>query len=109
MHMLASITVIIHNAWPINLQNDLRYFEPNIRGLRNLIDLGHASERSTYLRFIFISSFFARQSWSLKHGIRPVLGEVIMDTKTGCGLGYGASKHVAEIVRTIFYHDMCPI
>ncbi|KAG5636231.1 hypothetical protein DXG03_005080, partial [Asterophora parasitica] len=62
----ASISMIIHNAWSINLQQDLPFFLPNIVGLRNLIDLGHASSSTSTLRFVFISSFFAAQSWNAR-------------------------------------------
>lgn len=94
--------MIIHNAWPINLQADLFFYEPHIRGLRNLIDLGRASESSMPLRFIFISSYFACQSWSTKY-TQALPEVVVLDTTTGCGIGYGASKHVAERVSAMDY------
>ncbi|KAG5640035.1 hypothetical protein DXG03_001594, partial [Asterophora parasitica] len=92
----ASISTIIHNAWSINLQQDLPFFLPNIVGLRNLIDLGHASSSTSTLRFVFISSFFAAQSWNARYDAQPVPEEVLLDTAVGCGIGYGASKHIAE-------------
>ncbi|KAG5636771.1 hypothetical protein H0H81_006924 [Sphagnurus paluster] len=91
-----SITMIIHNAWPINLQRDLSYFEPNMQGLRNLIDLGHASRASQDLRFIFISSLSACQAWNSYRDTQFVPENVLTNTVVGCGFGYGASKHVAE-------------
>ncbi|KAG5636266.1 hypothetical protein H0H81_008600 [Sphagnurus paluster] len=93
-----TITIILHNAWPINLRNDLTYFEPQILGLKNLIDLGHASPHASTLRFVFISSFQAYQSWHMHHN--ALLPEQpINETAVGCGIGYGASKYVAESVR----------
>ncbi|KAG5640044.1 hypothetical protein DXG03_001555, partial [Asterophora parasitica] len=92
----ASISMIIHNAWTINLQQDLPFFVPNIVGLRNLINLGHVSSSASTLRFVFVSSLFAAQSWNAMYDSRAVPEEILLDTVVGCGTGYGASKHVAE-------------
>ncbi|RDB24956.1 Non-reducing polyketide synthase azaA [Hypsizygus marmoreus] len=89
-----SVTVIIHNAWPIKLSRSLSFFEPNLRGLRNLIDMALASPRAPNIRFLFSSTYFAAQSWNSNDG--PVPEDTLTDPRVGVGLGYGESKYVAE-------------
>lgn len=103
-----SVTLIIHNAWPINLFQSLAFFEPCLIGLRNLVDFAHSSTRSQTPRFLFISSITAVQSWNYKNGAQ-VPETVIPDAGAAIGLGYGESKFVAEQVSTVLvnYFRLC--
>ncbi|RDB25024.1 Non-reducing polyketide synthase azaA [Hypsizygus marmoreus] len=89
-----SVTVIIHNAWPMNLSRSLSFFEPNLRGLRNLIDMALSSPRALNIRFLFSSTYYAAQSWNSNNGLVPE--DLLTDPCIGVGTGYGESKYVAE-------------
>ncbi|KAI6156286.1 putative nonribosomal peptide synthetase [Pisolithus thermaeus] len=89
-----SVTVIIHNAWPIDFKMSLAMLEPNVRGTRNLIDLALASKKTTKPRFMFTSSITSAQNWDKKRGRVPE--DVIADVTVAVGSGYGASKYVSE-------------
>ncbi|KAJ7087944.1 putative aminoadipate reductase [Mycena belliarum] len=88
-----SVTVIIHNAWMLDLNKALSSFEPLIRGLRHLMDFALTSPRVP--RFVFTSSVSAVLSWDQTRGACP---EQLLDLEMGVGAstGYGQSKFVAE-------------
>jgi thioester reductase-like protein len=52
----ATVTHVIHAAWPVNWSLGLSQYEPSIRSTRNLIDLALSSPLPTPPRIIFISS-----------------------------------------------------
>ncbi|KAI6117048.1 hypothetical protein EDD16DRAFT_1708011 [Pisolithus croceorrhizus] len=89
-----SVTVIIHNAWRVDFNLSLATMEPNVRGMRNLIDLALASKKSTKSRFMFTSSITSTQNWDKKSGRVPE--DVIADVTVAVGTGYGASKYIGE-------------
>ncbi|KAF8882260.1 male sterility protein-domain-containing protein [Infundibulicybe gibba] len=89
-----SVNIIIHNAWPINLNRPLESFEPNLCGTRKLIDMARSSANSATLKFLFVSSMTAAQSWDRADGFVPE--EVLMDPGVAIGSGYGESKFAAE-------------
>ena len=92
-----SLTVIIHNAWRLDFNLALSSFEPNVRGMRQLIDLARASNRIVKPRFMFTSSVASVQGWEKDQCVFPE--EVQFNSSVGVGSGYGASKYVSERVR----------
>lgn len=91
-----SVTVIIHNAWPLNFNLALSSFEPQVRGTRNLINLALSSPWHPRPRFLFTSSVSTAQSWDKSKG--PFPEEVQYEAGVAEGPGYGASKYVCERV-----------
>ncbi|KIK64020.1 hypothetical protein GYMLUDRAFT_40242 [Collybiopsis luxurians FD-317 M1] len=89
-----NITVIIHNAWRLDFNLGLSSFEPQIRGVRNLVDLARSSQHVSSLRFLFTSSIAAASSWTSLLG--PCPEHIEPDPKFAVGSGYGESKYVSE-------------
>ncbi|KAG6819125.1 hypothetical protein H0H93_015121 [Arthromyces matolae] len=89
-----SVNVIIHNAWQVSFTSPLLEFEPHIQATRNLADFLRAGTHADYGRFLFASSVTTAQSWPLSKG--PYPEEILMDSSTAVGGGYGASKYIAE-------------
>ncbi|TFK53343.1 putative aminoadipate reductase [Heliocybe sulcata] len=87
-------TRIIHNAWRLDFNLSVSSFEPNIRGVRNLIDLGLASPYGSNFRFLFTSSVGTSQGWNLEKGEFPEESDLPLDVAVGAG--YGESKFVSE-------------
>lgn len=102
------IYLIYHAAWPVDFNLALPSFEPNIKGLRGLIDLALSSPQPQPPKFIYMSSVGIFQSTTFSHlkgysinrildltpttslAERPVAAEVTT------GTGYTESKWVAE-------------
>ncbi|KAI0691830.1 hypothetical protein BC835DRAFT_1278821 [Cytidiella melzeri] len=87
-----SVTHIIHNAWPVNFNVNLSFFEPSIQGLRNLVDLALSSPHGTPPRIIFISSEGILRH--LDHST-PIL-EQFVGADVAVGTGYSESKWISE-------------
>lgn len=85
-----TVTHVIHCAWTVNYNIELRSFEHLIRGSRNLISLCLKSDSVKPASFHFISSTAASPDEPVK--------EVHYDISQagGIGLGYGQSKFVVE-------------
>ncbi|KAJ3873157.1 putative polyketide synthase [Lentinula edodes] len=91
------ITVIIDNAWQLDLNAPLRNFISNIASTRNLIDLAYSSSRVSSIRYTFISSIASAQNWiSETGGHEEVPEEILENSKQAAMFGYGESKYVAE-------------
>ncbi|KAI0429011.1 L-aminoadipate-semialdehyde dehydrogenase [Xylaria sp. FL1042] len=90
--LLQQTTHIIHNQWPVNYNWDIASFEPQIRGVRNLIDFAHAS---TYNASLFFVSSVATVSHLRPDGTVP---EAPNHRYHDTADGYAASKHVAELL-----------
>ncbi|KDQ17952.1 hypothetical protein BOTBODRAFT_171650 [Botryobasidium botryosum FD-172 SS1] len=88
-----SVTLVIHNAWRINLIQDVFMFESLIRGVRNLVDFALASWRPSPPRIVFLSSISSVQNWQLDI---PVPERALPDARVALGVGYGESKWVSE-------------
>ncbi|PSR76147.1 hypothetical protein PHLCEN_2v8645 [Hermanssonia centrifuga] len=87
-----SATHIIHNAWPVNFNLSLQFFDQNVRSLRNLIDLALSSHHASPPRLIFISSVGV-----LRHACPSLpVKEGPVDPEIAVGSGYSESKWVAE-------------
>ncbi|KAG6899435.1 hypothetical protein C0993_010310 [Termitomyces sp. T159_Od127] len=89
-----SITVIIHNAWRLDFNLSLTSFEPNVRGVRRLIDLARSGPNPKLVRFMFTSSVASAQAWGQLEV--PFPEEVVTDAAVAVGNGYGEGKYVAE-------------
>ncbi|KZT20596.1 acetyl-CoA synthetase-like protein [Neolentinus lepideus HHB14362 ss-1] len=87
-------TQIVHNAWRLDFNLSVSSFEPNIKGVRNLIDLGLTSPYGVNFRFIFTSSVGVSQGWNREKGEFPEESNLPADVAVGAG--YGESKFVSE-------------
>jgi nucleoside-diphosphate-sugar epimerase len=92
--------VIIHTAWRLDFNLQLGSFEPNIKGVRNLIDLARESAYGSNVKFMFTSSVAQGISWDRTRGAYPE--EVLLDAQYAVATGYGESKYVAERVSDIY-------
>ncbi|KAJ6458386.1 hypothetical protein C8R47DRAFT_1203181 [Mycena vitilis] len=89
--MQQTVTHIIHTAWPVDFNLTLRSFEPNINGLRNLVDFSLASPFIEPARLIYASSIGIFQD-STENNIAetPANPEVVGPS------GYQQSKWISE-------------
>ena len=85
--------VVIHNAWKVDFNQTLESFEPQIRGVRNLVDFSISSPRQPHL--IFVSSVTSVDRWN-SIGKGPVPEIPLDNYDLASQMGYGESKHVAE-------------
>jgi nucleoside-diphosphate-sugar epimerase len=110
--LLNSATQIIHNAWPVNFNQPLQYFQPSLGGVLSLVTLAHHGKHRPSL--LFISSISAVSSYSsFSHGglLTPpaspntpgpsIPEEILLDPSCAATMGYGESKYLAE--RIIHY------
>ncbi|KAJ5399462.1 hypothetical protein N7465_009951, partial [Penicillium sp. CMV-2018d] len=89
-HMLDSVSLIIHTAWPVNFNLPLTEFEPHIQGLYNLIQLSLSVRRGEPAVMMFCSSV----STALGSRAAETLEEPV-DLDSGF-MGYGQSKLIGE-------------
>jgi thioester reductase-like protein len=92
--LLREATVIIHSAWKVDFNLSVDSFEPQIRGVRNLLDFSARSANKAPL--IFISSISAAFGWLEKHPKVMVPEAVIDDYDAPEHIGYGESKFISE-------------
>ena len=95
--------MIIHNAWQLDFNMILSFFEPNIQATRNLIDLGRACADASSLRILFTSSVGIASSWDRTLGEYPET--IVEEAKYAIGGGYGEAKYVAERVSYWFQFE----
>ncbi|KAK8023365.1 nrps-like enzyme protein [Apiospora marii] len=92
--LLAEVTDIIHNQWPVNFNWDLTSFEPSIAGVRRLIDFALASKHGASLAYV--------SSVAVVHNLPPSPGaaaaEALLRVPLPAVDGYVASKHVSEML-----------
>ncbi|TBU32715.1 acetyl-CoA synthetase-like protein [Dichomitus squalens] len=89
-----SVTHILHNAWTVNFNLALSSFEPDLKAVRNLVELSLSSPHSSPPRIQFTSSIGVFASCN----IPPPIPEVSLDPSSPLGSGYGESKWIAEQV-----------
>ncbi|KAG6896169.1 putative NRPS-like protein biosynthetic cluster, partial [Termitomyces sp. T32_za158] len=89
-----SVTIIIHNAWRLDFNLSLTSFEPNVRGVRRLIDLARSVPHPELVRFMFTSSVASAQAWGQPEV--PFPEEIATDVAVAVGNGYGEGKYVSE-------------
>ncbi|OQE95576.1 hypothetical protein PENNAL_c0002G08067 [Penicillium nalgiovense] len=91
-HMLDSVSLIIHTAWPVNFNLPLAEFEPHIQGLYNLIQFSLSVQRREPAVMMFCSSV----STALGSESAEILEEPVdLDSAF---MGYGQSKLIGERV-----------
>ncbi|KAJ3481757.1 hypothetical protein NLI96_g7439 [Meripilus lineatus] len=88
----SSVTHIIHNAYRVDFNLTLTSFEPNIKTIRQLIDLSLSSPRPSPARILFISSIGVLRNYE---GDGPIKEEHVQPA-VAVGSGYGESKWVGE-------------
>jgi thioester reductase-like protein len=95
----SSLTSIIHSAWAVNFNLDVRSFErSNIAGAYHLLKLGLSVSLSSPAKFFFISSVSAAAGAPLPAVIEECFVENFDQAQN---MGYARSKLVTEhIVRT---------
>ena len=92
--ILSNTTVIIHNAWQVNFNLALDSFEPQIQGVRNLLDF--SAQSSHKARLVFVSSVSAAHRWMELHPDQIVPEAVLDDFDAPGQLGYSESKFICE-------------
>ncbi|KAF7591019.1 hypothetical protein BBP40_002037 [Aspergillus hancockii] len=95
----ATVTHIIHNAWPMNGASALPSFEPQFQVMRNLIDLARdiASVRpaDAVIKFQLVSSISTVGHYPLVTG-QNVVPEEATSIEYVLSNGYGEAKFVCE-------------
>ncbi|KAJ7894322.1 hypothetical protein B0H14DRAFT_802925 [Mycena olivaceomarginata] len=94
------VTHIIHSAWPVNFNITLGSFEPNIRGLRNLVDFALTSPFSEPRTLLYTSSIGVFHSTPTELHARGH-PEVAIEAAIAAGNGYQQSKWIAEEILRI--------
>ncbi|KAI0185904.1 putative NRPS-like enzyme [Xylaria flabelliformis] len=89
----AQVTLIVHLAWPVNFNIHLQSFEPQLEGLRSLLDLSLSVRRSEPARLLFGSSISTAYNTSTPASIPDT---AIEDFTQAGHTGYAQSKLVAE-------------
>jgi thioester reductase-like protein len=89
------VTHIIHAAWPVNFQLGLAAFEPQIAGLKHLLDLSMITLRQQPARLLFCSSVSTAMGTPSPTTIKEI---PIEDFTHALPQGYARSKLVSEHV-----------
>jgi len=92
LEMQRSVTHIIHTAWKLDFNLSLSSFEPNIEGLRCLIDFALASPRPEPPQLTYTSSVGVFQNFALNE----VYTEIPVTPYMAVGSGYSESKWASE-------------
>ena len=94
LYLTSEVTHILHNAWPVDFNRAFSSFEPNIRGVKQLVDF---ASRCTYdASLFFVSSISVAARWGATPGSREKVPEKIIEDWRVAGMGYGQSKLVSE-------------
>ena len=107
LEMQQSVTLIIHNAWPVNFNSPLEEFEPAIAGTRRLcVDFAASGARKPHV--VFISSIASALNYAAVReqvesdvdGENAVIvpEEFEADHSLAARQGYGESKHIASCI-----------
>lgn len=92
--LLDTVTLVIHNAWPVNFNLFLSSFRPQVVGLVNLIHLTAEAASSPHL--LFVSSISSLMSYH--NPIKQTPEKVIFDDSAPGPNGYAASKNISELL-----------
>lgn len=92
----ASITHVVHNAWPVNFNLSLLSFESQLKTIRNLVDLALSSHRPAPPRFLFVSSIGVVAGATSE----PVKEEEV-PASAAVNTGYTEAKWVAEKILSV--------
>lgn len=90
--LLDSVTDILHCQWAVDFNRPLRYFEPNIKGVNNLIRFACGTKHNAQI--LFLSSVATIKNWQ-----RPEpVPEVKLTSPGFVEMGYGQSKLIASLL-----------
>ncbi|RPD67101.1 acetyl-CoA synthetase-like protein [Lentinus tigrinus ALCF2SS1-7] len=89
----SSITHIMHNAWTVNFSLTLPSFTPDLKAVRNLVELTLSSPYTEPPKIQFVSSIGILQRCTIPP---PVPEQPIEPSSAAVGVGYPESKWVAE-------------
>ncbi|KAI9662329.1 MAG: putative secondary metabolism biosynthetic enzyme [Bathelium mastoideum] len=88
------VTHILHNAWPVDFNRAFTSFEPQIRGVKHLLDFATDCRHDALL--FFISSISVAARWGAMPGSRAKVPEKVIEDWRVASMGYGQSKLVSE-------------
>ena len=92
--LVTSVNLVIHNAWQVDFNLPLSYYEKShIGGVCNLLNLSAQSLHPC--RFLFVSSISAVDNWSADHS-SVVPEKVITGLRIAGKIGYAESKLISE-------------
>ncbi|KAK5024923.1 hypothetical protein LTS07_008301 [Exophiala sideris] len=98
--LLQETDCIIHNAWKVDFNHNVKSFQGVIAGLCRLVDFAKLSHRQPH--FVFVSSVSSVGNWSTIMGNEsPVPESPMTDCAVAQHQGYGESKHVSEQILQI--------
>lgn len=93
--LMKETSLIIHNQWQVNFNLGLESFEPQVAGVRHLIDLAAAAPLQPPI--IFTSSISVASHWQAHHNSDEEVPETAIEDWTAPeAQGYGESKFVSE-------------
>lgn len=97
--LVASVTHIVHLAWPMDFKRSLKSFEPHIRGTKVLADLAIAANKASggnvRPRLLFASSIAVLARYKSEEGIL-VPETAVNDPLVTVPMGYAEAKWVCE-------------
>jgi thioester reductase-like protein len=94
--LIDEATVIIHCAWKVDFNLTIESFEPQIRGVRNLLDFSLHSKNKAPM--VFVSSISTALGSLAKMPNSTVPEAIIRDFEAPERLGYGESKYISEVL-----------
>lgn len=87
------VSIVIHTAWPVNINQSLASFEPHIVGVRRLLNFVESSDRKWRPQFHFVSSISVG---ARKHEYSVGRNSDILWGYSVVPQGYAESKFIAE-------------
>jgi len=98
--LLASrITHIFHGAWPMDFKRHLSSFEPQIKTLKTILDLGlkaHAVRPDIKVKVVFASSIAVVGRYGMENPTNIVPEVIMHDPAVTLPMGYAEAKYVCE-------------
>lgn len=101
--LLATVTLVIHNAWPVNFNLSLASFRPHLTGVVNLIEFTNLGKTSPHLFFVSsVSSVLLHHKESFESYEESldweIPEEIIIDDDAPGVNGYSESKYISELI-----------
>jgi thioester reductase-like protein len=94
--LLEEATLVIHCSWKVDFNLTIESFEPQIQGVRNLLEFSSRSVNKAPL--VFISSISTVLGWLGSNPKAVVPETIIHDFDAPENVGYGESKYVSELL-----------
>lgn len=93
--LVEQTTQIIHNAWPVDFNQPVEFFQSSLDGLLGLI--AFATQAKLGPSLLFLSSISAVSSYNQVPGAGILVPEeIILSLACPASMGYGESKYLAE-------------